>query len=214
MSDVRIMRGTVRVIRAAAAAGPINRPRTNRVPTAWKDPITAAAIISSNNQCVSWGRIPRACDLSGENDNVINGRYNNSDINPTPTTNMSCTWTSAQLTPNASPKRMAVNEPWKLSDREISTTPSAIIPTNRRPMALSSFKLVVRWINSSKLTMTNAASAAPRNGEKSKSTSAAIPGTTPCTNASPKKLIPRSTSHTPTKLDMTAAKSPPSSARS
>src|SRR5699024_11150124 len=169
--------------------------------------------MSSNSQCVSWGRIPSAWDLSGENDKTINGRYSSSDIKPTPTTNISCTPTSAQLTPNASPKRMAVNDPWKLSEREIRTTPSAIMPTKRRPMALSSFRLVVRWISSSKLTITSAASAAPRNGEKSKSTAAAIPGTTPWTNASPKKLIPRSTSQTPTKPDITAAKSPPNSAR-
>ena len=62
-------------------------------------------------------------------------------------------------------------------------------------------------------TITSAATAAPRNGETSNSTASAIPGTMPCTRASPKKLIPRSTSQVPTTAHITPAIAPPISAR-
>src|SRR5659263_442237 len=93
------------------------------------------------------------------------------------------------------------------------TTPSASIPTKSKPMPVSSLRVVVRCTYSMPATMTTAATAAPRYGEKSKTTAAAIPGSTPWTNASPKKLIPRRTSQTPTTDAITPAIRPPRSAR-
>ena len=61
--------------------------------------------------------------------------------------------------------------------------------------------------------MTAAAMAAPSRGLKSKTTAAAIPGTTPWVNASPKKLMPRRTSQVPTTEHIRPARIPPSSAR-
>src|SRR5659263_620572 len=93
------------------------------------------------------------------------------------------------------------------------TTPSASIPTKSKPMPVSSLRVVVRCTSSMPATMTTAATAAPRYGEKSKTTAAAMPGSTPWTNASPKKLIPRRTSQTPTTDAITPAIRPPRSAR-
>ena len=97
--------------------------------------------------------------------------------------------------------------------REMITTPSASMPTNSKPMAVSSFRAVWRCTSSMPSTITPAAMAAPRKGEKSNSTAAAMPGTTPCTKASPKKLMPRSTSQVPTTDAITPATMPPIRAR-
>jgi len=93
------------------------------------------------------------------------------------------------------------------------TTPSASIPTKSSPIAVSSPRRVCRLTTSMPATMTAAATAAPIAGLTSSTTAAAIPGTTPWTNASPKKLIPRSTSHVPTTAHISPARIPPISAR-
>ena len=55
-----------------------------------------------------------------------------------------------------------MSEPEYESEREMMTTPSAIMPTNSRPMAVSSLRCVCRWITSTAPTITAAATAAPR----------------------------------------------------
>ena len=117
------------------------------------------------------------------------------------------------MTPSASPKRMVVRDPVYDGVDEMITTPSPSMPTNSRPMAVSSLRAVWRWISSIPPTMTAAATTAPRTGEKSSTTASAMPGTTPWTKASPKKLRPRRTSQTPTTDAVTPASRPPYSAR-
>jgi hypothetical protein len=93
------------------------------------------------------------------------------------------------------------------------TTPRASMPTKSRPMAVSSLSRELRLTTSMRTSMTAAAIAAPSRGLKSKATAAAMPGTTPWVKASPKKLMPRRTSHVPTTEHMRPARMPPSSAR-
>ena len=87
------------------------------------------------------------------------------------------------------------------------------MPTKSRPIAVSSLRLLCRRTVSISRSMTAAAIAAPSSGEKLKATAAAIPGTTPWVKASPKKAIPRSTSHVPTTEHISPARMPPMSAR-
>ena len=93
------------------------------------------------------------------------------------------------------------------------TTPSASMPTNSRPIAVSSLSRVCRLTISIPATITAAATAAPSAGLTSSTTAAAMPGTTPCTKASPKKLMPRSTNQVPTTAHIRPARTPPSRAR-
>jgi len=93
------------------------------------------------------------------------------------------------------------------------TMPSDSIPTNSSPMAVSS-RTMVRFETTVMLALiTNAATNAPTIGLNPHSTANAIPGITPCANASPRKLSPRSTTQVPTSEVATPAMRLPIKAR-
>ena len=80
-------------------------------------------------------------------------------------------------------------------------------------MPVSSLSLVVRWTRFVPATITSALSRAPRVRSKLQITARAMPGSTPCASASPKKANPRTTTQVPIKAVVAAASRPPSSAR-
>ena len=93
------------------------------------------------------------------------------------------------------------------------TTPTASIPTNSRPMPVSSGRLVVRWTRLMPPTITTALTIAPSVRSKPQMAASAMPGSTPWASASPKNARPRTTTHVPISAVVVAASSPPSSAR-
>ena len=90
------------------------------------------------------------------------------------------------------------------------TTASASIPTNSTPMDVSSDSGEMRGRNEMALTMMIAAASAPRLVSKPTMKAIAMPGSTPCTSASPRKFMLRSTTHVPTSEVVSTASSPAS----
>ena len=83
--------------------------------------------------------------------------------------------------------------PTKVRDREVMITPSASIPTNSKPIAVSLDSRDLRVINEMPVIITAALTAAPKIPDTPMSRAAAMPGTTPWARASPTNDRPRST---------------------
>ena len=93
------------------------------------------------------------------------------------------------------------------------TTPSASMPTNSRPMPVSSRTRARRLTSVTAPLITSAATNAPTMGLNPHSRASARPGITPWARASPRNVSPRSTTQVPTTAVATLASSPASSAR-
>ncbi len=93
------------------------------------------------------------------------------------------------------------------------TTPSASMPTNSRPMPVSSRTRARRLTTVTAPLITSAATKAPAMGLKPHRMARASPGMTPWASASPRKVRPRNTTHVPTTAVAALANNPASSAR-
>jgi hypothetical protein len=87
-------------------------------------------------------------------------------------------------------------------------TPSASIPTNNKPIAVSPDSRYRRVTTLTPDIMTPAPIAAPSTPEKPNSNAAATPGTTPWASASPAKARPRNTTNVPATAQMADTKMP------
>jgi hypothetical protein len=117
------------------------------------------------------------------------------------------------VTPRTSPNRREVTSVAKLAEREMITTPSASMPTNSRPMPVSSRTRARRVTSDTAPLITSAATNAPMIGLNPHSTARARPGITPWARPSPRNVRPRSTTHVPITAHAAAARMPASSAR-
>ena len=110
---------------------------------------------------------------------------------------VTCVRISSEVTPSTSPKSSAVTSIVKDRARDTITTPNASMPTKSSPMAVSSRTAVRADTAVMSPLITRADRNAPTTGLKPQSTAKAMPGMTPCANASPKNDRPRSTTHVP-----------------
>ena len=142
-----------------------------------------------------------------------NGRRSVQARHTTTTATMACHRMEVQLTPSTSPNRISVRLPANSDDLDTITTPSASMPTNSRPIATSLLRRVRRCTAATPPIITAAPTSAPTNDGMPMSSAAAMPGSTPCASASPKKAIPRSTISVPTTPVAMATRMPASRAR-
>ena len=106
------------------------------------------------------------------------------------------------------PNRNPVSSPAKDWLLEITSTPTASMPTNSSPIDVSSVRFVRRPTTVMPSTMTAALMSAPTVRLKPITVAMARPGTTPWAKASPRNVIPRRTTHVPTRPQAIAANVP------
>ncbi len=95
---------------------------------------------------------------------------------------------------------------------DMITTARARNPTNNTPMDVSSGSGECLRMSEIPATIAPAATIAPIEVSTPMMNAMAMPGSTPCASASPRKLIPRSTTHVPTSDVVTTVRRPASSA--
>ena len=116
--------------------------------------------------------------------------------------------------PSTSPNRMRVRSPVNESERDTMTTPSASIPTNSRPIAVSPDRRDRRRTMLTPPIITAAPTSAPPMPGSPSSSAPAMPGSTPWASASPMNASPRRTTNVPTMAQAIATRQPAISARS
>ena len=114
--------------------------------------------------------------------------------------------------PRISPNRMRTMSPLNESVRETMMTPSANMPTNSRPMAVSDESPERLVTKLTPTIITAEPTAAPSMPGTPSNSAPATPGSTPCANASPMKARPRSTTNVPATAHSTDTRMPATSA--
>ena len=109
--------------------------------------------------------------------------------------------------------KMRVRSPVKLCDFDVIITPTASMPANNRPMAVSPDRRERRVITETPPIITAVPAAAPMVTGKPTSKAMAIPGNTPWASASATNANPRSTTNVPTTAHASATSTPAVSAR-
>ena len=99
-------------------------------------------------------------------------------------------------------------------ERDTITTPSASMPTNSSPIAVSDESRDRRVMSVTPPIMARAPTIAPTIPGAPMSSAPAMPGSTPCASASPMNASPRSTTNVPTTAHAIETSTPASSARS
>ncbi len=116
-------------------------------------------------------------------------------------------------TPSSSPNSTRVRSPTKVSEREVMMTPSASMPTNSRPMAVSPESLNRRCTTETPPIITIAPTMAPYTPEIPSNSAPAIPGRMPCARASPTNANPRRITNVPAIAQVSPTNNPPTRAR-
>jgi len=120
---------------------------------------------------------------------------------------------SPQPIARMSPNSITVASVAKLRECDTMMMPSESIPTNSSPMLVSYESRPFRCRSPIAALMPAALTAPPTMGGSPSSVAIATPGSMPWPMASPRKAIPRVTTHVPTTAHTPATRKPPSRAR-
>ena len=123
-----------------------------------------------------------------------------------------CDAKSVVVIPSNSPNKIRARSPTNEDERDVIMTPSASMPTNSKPIAVSPDNLNLRVTMLTPPIMTAAPTAAPRMPENPSNIAVAIPGSTPWASASPTNAKPRNTTNVPAIAHVKATRIPPNSA--
>ena len=173
----------------------------------------ATAINTVSAGIATCGRSPSVAALRGSNVTATNARCPITTAMNVTASATARTTRSLVRTANTSPNRKPVRSTAKLCDRETMMTPSASVPTSRRPMLASDASFDDRPISATPSAMASAARRPPTIRLPPSKAATATPGSMPCVIASPRKTLWRSRTQHPTTAHRHAAIIPATRAR-
>ena len=208
-----MMPGTVRAHSTAVAGGAMSMPKTSRVPTTWKDATTARVTRARSAAWAQRGDSPRVWALRGSKARARKDRCPTSAMAATAASATARCTRSRGATASTSPNRNAVRSTAKDRECETTMTPIESMPTKSSPMLVSLDSRGERLSTVTPAAMAPAASTPPTKTLPPSREARATPGSMPCETASPKKAMPRSTTHVPASAQVSDTRTPPHRAR-